>query len=227
MQKNVFIIISCAVLIVAAIVGTVFLIRTQDLEPETAAIEIEGTWRVYQKGSDKPGYSYFVFDENKVTNYRDGSTTAAFESEYTLEGVLITITNLSQDFSIEKKTDDVLLLYNQATEYLIVRVKDNEHTALPTFSQSDFLGKYSVKLHGNTVYGEEFIEFSGINFLCTRNGAQYLNTTFTVADNKLSLVTGGGAMELDVVYNDGNTIRFVEKGADGNYLAWELVAVED
>ena len=225
MQKNIFIIVSCVVLVIAAIVGTVFLIETDDLEPETAAIEIQGTWRVYQKGNNNPGYSYFVFDDSKVVNYRDGSLTPAFESEYSLNGMLLGITNLAQDFSVEKKTDSILLLYNQTSEYLIVKVKDNEHTSIPSFSQSDFLGKYSVSLHGNNIFGEEYIEFSGMKFINTRNGSEYVNTTFTVSNNKLSIITAGGAMEFDIVYNDGDVIRFVENGSDGHYLGWELVRI--
>ncbi len=227
MQKKIFIIVSCVVLIAAAIVGGVFLIKTKDLQPETNSIAIEGTWHVYQKGQADFGQSYFVFADGKVTNYRDGSTTPSFESEYTLSGLLITIAKLEQDFSIEKKTDNVLLLYNQETEYLIVRAATNAHQSRQNYDMSDFSGKYSVSLHANNVFGEEIIDFNGSNFVCTRNGEEYLKTTFSVNNGILSLVTPNGAMELKICFNDVNSIRFVEKNAQGEYLAWELVLIEE
>lgn len=226
-QKSIFIIISCIVLLAAAIVGAIFLFNTKGLEPETDDIVVEGTWRVYQKGQADPGLNYFVFTDTKISNYRNGSTTPAFESEYTVNGTLMTIVAQATDYSIERKTENVLLLYNQDTEYLIVKSYSDDHLNQPNYNMADFTGNYSVNLHANNVFGEEYINFDGSNFICTRNGEEYLKTTFSVNNNTLSLVTGNGSMDLQICYNDGKVIRLVEKNAAGEFLAWELVAVEE
>ena len=227
MQKRIFIIVSCAVLLIALIVGAVFLIKTRNLTPESKEIDVSGTWRVYEKGLDNPGESYFVFADGTVRNFRDHSATASFESAYSIVGSIITIDKLGQDFSIERKTDGVLLLYNKEKEYLIVKTADNSHLSTESYSRSDFYGKYRVNLHANNVFGEEVITFDGDKFICVRNGQEFLNTTFSVNDGRLSLVTANGTMDLQICYNDVDTIRLVEKNSAGEYLAWELVLIEE
>ena len=109
MQKNIFIIVSCVVLVIAAIVGTVFLIKTDDLEPETAAIEIQGTWRVYQKGNNNPGYSYFIFDDsisgNPLKKIEINFTDIVIKSNNEHINIPLIIKEiLSEQFSISKES---------------------------------------------------------------------------------------------------------------------------
>lgn len=222
MQKKLFIIISVALILIAAIVCTVFLIRTADLEPESKSIELEGEWRVFRKGSSDPGQEYFVFSDTKVTDYRDGNPTPALESEYTLEGNNINISALSQNYTIEKKTNSVMLLYNESSEFMIVKTTDGAHTANVSYSQADVQGEFNVLLHGNSIFGEELIEFNGDKFLCLRNNETILDTTYTINDNVISVVTPNGTLNFVICYAGDDGIRFAELASDGSFLAWEL-----
>ncbi len=230
MAKKIFIIAAVAVLIIAAVICTIFLIKTKDLEPEEKGISLEGTWRIFKTGNSEQGVEYFVFDGSSVKNYREGMAEPAFESAYSMNGIVVTVDKLSEDFSVEKKTDNVMLLYNQENEYLLVRARAENVTAAPTYTRSDFVGTYNVLLHANGVFGEEVITFDADQFVCTRNGETFLATTFTVENNVLKLVTPKGAMELKICYNDGDVIRLVETGTDERgriaYLAWEITLAE-
>ncbi|MBO5702002.1 MAG: hypothetical protein J6S71_06150 [Clostridia bacterium] len=227
MQKKVLIIIGVAVLLIAAIACSVFLISTADLEPESKGIEVEGTWRVLRKGSADPGSEYFVFDAAGVKDYRNGDPTPALESEYTLEGNIISIATLGQNYTIEKKSANVLLLYNESAEFLIIRCAANSQTATNSYSQADLNGKYKVELHANSIFGEEFIEFNGDKFVCVRNGETYLDTTYTINNNVISIVTPNGKTDFVICHLEGEEVRFAEISSDGSYLAWELVKVEE
>ncbi len=230
MAKKIFIIVSAVVLTVAAIVCAIFLIKSQGIEPDMGEINIEGTWRIFKTGNADQGVEYFVIGSENIAKYDGSSTEPAFSSKYTKNGNMITVDLLGEDFSIEKKTDSVLLLYNSNSEYLLVCARDSERTAPVTYSRADFVGNYDVILHANGVYGEEVITFDGDKFICARDGAVYLSSTFTVENNKLSIITSGGAMVLDICYTDGNLVRLVERGTDERgrvtYLAWEIVLQE-
>lgn len=227
MEKKLFIIISCTVLILATILCTVFLLNTRDLEPTTDEIVFNGTWRVFKDGNADGGLEYFVFTESQVMDYRNGSITPTINSKYTIDGKIITIESISQKFSIESKTENVRLLYNQDVTYLLVKCSDNDYLSQPVFTQADLVGKYDVILHGNNVFGEESITFDGDRFICTRSGQEYLNTTFAVNNNTLSLITANGVLNFHICYNQNGQIRLTEIAQNGSYLAWELVAIKE
>ena len=219
MSKKVFIILSIVVLVAAAIACTVFLITTADLEPESRALSFDGCWRVFADGKADQGVEHFVFTDTQVKDYRDGTAKPYFESEYTVAGNVITIKQLGQDFSVEQKTDSIRLLYNQNSTYLIVKVADDAYTNTKTFTAADLAGDYTVALHGNNVAGNETISFTNDRFVCNRDGAVYLDTTFAVDNNVLTV----GPMRFYVCYADGNELRFVEIADGASYLGWSLV----
>ena len=230
MAKKIFIIVSAVVLTVAAIVCAIFLIKSQGIEPDMGEISLEGTWRIFKTGNESQGVEYFVFDSETVAKYDGSNTEPAFSSDYIKNGNMITVALLGEDFSIEKKTDTVLLLYNSNSEYLLVAAKDSERTAPVTYSRADFVGNYDVLLHANGVYGEEVITFDGDKFICARDGATYLSSTFSVENNRLNIITSGGELVFDICYVDGNVMRFAEHSTDERgraaYLAWEIVLQE-
>ena len=216
MSKKVFIVLSVVLLSIAAIACTVFLIATQDLEPESRELTFDGSWRVFADGNADQQAEYFVFKDGQVKDYRQ-SDTPYFESNYTVSGSIIHIDKLQQDFSVEQKTDNVRLLYNQTSTYLIVKCSDGEPATAPVFTAAELQGNYTVNLHGNNVAGNETISFDGDRFICRRNGETYLDTTFTVENNVLMI----GTMKLHIC-SVGDTLLVVEAAADAKYLGWEM-----
>ncbi len=168
-----------------------------------------------------------MFTETMVNDYRNGNPALALESGYTLEGTTIAIEALAQNFTIERKTPNVLLLYNDVSEFLIVKVAQDAHTANISYSQADINGKYEVVLHANSIYGDEVLEFKGDKFICTRNGELYMETTYTVNNNTVSLVTPNGTLDLIICYAADDGIRLAEYSSDGSYLAWEIKPLDE
>lgn len=219
MKKKIFICCSVAILVVAAILCTIFLLKTKNLEATENRIDFIGTWRVFKEGEVGQVAEYYVIDEENVRDYYADSDSPRVSSKYTYEGDILTLNDLNISLKITIKSNNILQLFNQSGTYHMAKVKDKEYNEPSIYSVADFNGTYDVNLHADAKASDEYMIFENDSFSFYRNGELFLSSSFNVKDNILSI----SKLNFYICDNTGDKIVLSEITSDLKYYIWELV----
>ena len=186
--KKILIISAAAVFVAAAlIVALVFALGGKDEAPESKPRSLEGCWVVpalYQ--NDTPTFvndQFMIFEDNQASMYKDGSETPFASGSFSInEANQLLLPDLSKEYKIQWKSDNVVRLYENATTYtLLVKISDKS-TLLP--SGSAISGKWNVALKGDQLNNGEVLEFENNTLKYYKSGESTPSVTaeFTLSD---------------------------------------------
>lgn len=193
MKKKV-VYIACGAVILAALIGMlIFVFSGNDGEKtgEKDMVSLVGTWEVAAVvQNDVPTFvdeEFMVFDENKASNYRSGDSEPFASSSYEIsaDNKLI-LPDISRNYTIDKKTENYVRLYENADKYLLLVRYQNSDMSAVTVDKEILIGKWDVVYRAADEKFEEILEFSNDILNDYRNGSSEPVSTsaYTWQDDK-------------------------------------------
>lgn len=216
-MKKKGIVILGGILIVAVFVVVICFVVFSGKSNATVTIDLNGTWYVYQYAEYKVENEFMVFENGKVSDYRDGSIEPYVSSTYTYEEDSLKMPDISKDFTVRIISDNNIILIEPDTkEWKMIRIAsaDKEVTAV---TPSDLVGEYNVIMFAGEPRNNETMIFTDSMLTDIRDGKEYISCSYEiVSDNLLNA--------LDIkkeysVFKNGNILMLIDN-AD-NYV-WEM-----
>ena len=227
MKKKAIIIVASAfvAVAVAALVIFVLLGNPKDAVKE---ISLEGNWKIaayFSNGTPTlPAKEYIAFTSTEATAYKDGAVIAT--SPYTFEnGTALNLPNMSRSYTVERRTDNYIRLYQSPTVYLeLIRYPDNEFGD-NTADKTKLPGKWNVVFrNADNPAASEVIEFTENELKDYQNGASEPSIAtpyFWSADDCLTAEKMN--IEFRLIQLSESKIFFIETKSG---LIWELERAE-
>ena len=168
-KKNLLIAgIAAALVVVVAVV--LVIVFSGGRTPQESDQPLSNTWKVVKevKGDavKYPTNGFFVFTEDKATEYRDGEASAYVVSDYTYtpkEGApgVLEMPAFSQIYAVEVFTSNYIRLYENDTDYKELIRYGNADRAVLNASEDSISGRWDVFFRGSGVNcREEWIVFA-------------------------------------------------------------------
>ena len=182
-------------------------------------VDLNGTWYVYQYGSDIVENEIMVFSDGNVFDYRDDSDSPAITSTYTYtsDGIL-NMHDVSREFTVRIVSENNIILIEPNTiEWKLVRIADPEQK-IEEVTNDKLQGQYIVKMVAGEVRTNEEMIFTENQLTDVRDGEEYISCSYEMRSGHLLY-----AIELSkeyTVFINGTTAMMIDKAA--NYV-WELV----
>lgn len=222
MKKRVLWITGGCLVVVAAIVLIIFAFGGKE-EPAPVTLQLDGTWKVavYNNGSATiVDNEYMVFDSETAKDYRDNEVYVS--SKYTIEGSELQLNDVSKKYTIEKKTDNYIRLYEDKSTYMeLIRYQNSDMSPIPV-TESLLDGKWNI-IYRNTdkPYAGSYLTFENGTVGQYQSGSDNpaATSSYKITDNHLEV--DGWGKEMAIYPLNDNTVIFVELSTDTGFI-WEL-----
>ena len=216
-MKKKTLVIAGAILI-TVVLGAVLFFVLQDGEKQSEeTISLKGTWLVFQHGDDKPRNDYMVFSDNNVSYYRDGDTTPAATSTYSIKDNNLSTPDIEKSFTIQVISDNHVMLTETNTvvwRLLLVGESDADTTKIIPESIE---GVYDVKAVDEGKRYNETMTFTDSHLSFVQDGTETISSDYTLSDDGILCLTTINR-EYNV-YMNGNNLFFITAG---DITVWEL-----
>ena len=207
MRNKIWVTIGTAVIVLAIIAASVFLISTKDVKPAATNFELEGTWK--------------LFNYNVVNGYKNGNSTPSITSQFEYSTGILKLTDLGIEYKVDEVTNNYLALYDaNVNEYALVR-STGDGIAYQNFDWKLLIGTWDVVLHGKDFVGSEQMVFGDASVKVYRGGntEPYLDSAYTINEPGMLVVDSLG-LTLNLCYLDSDLAILVETHTG---YAYELV----
>ena len=223
MKKN-YIIIAVTAFVLCAVITLLGFVLFAPKGDDAAALDLSGTWMVaayFSAGTPTlPEKDFMVFTADSVTVHKNGEVTAG--SAYKLSGgTALKLTDLSKEYTIEKRTDNYIRAYENESSYIeLIRYPKADMSAV-SVDTSKLYGSWNVTYRNTAeTITDEKLAFTAEQIDDYRNGS-----TEPVASSNYTwktdsrLVAEKWGMEIQVIQLSDNTMLFIEIKSG---LVWEL-----
>lgn len=215
MKRTLVIIGMIFILVVAAGIAVFSLNVTSDNPGQE--IDLRGTWFVYQFAEHKIRNEYMVFDDDSVSDYRDGKSLPFMTSTYTYEDNRLILPDVPKEFTVRIISENNIILIEPDTrEWKMIRVTLNDQIVEPV-TPANLAGEYDVLMLAGEKRSNEIMTFSETQLVDYRDGEEYLSCSYEMKSDHILY-----AIDLQTeyhIYKSGNYVLLVDI-AEG--YVWEL-----
>lgn len=162
MKKNLIYII-CGVVVVALLAAMLIFIFSGDdssSQGENAAVNFEGTWEVAAVvQNETPTFvdkEFMVFTADKAESFKDGKTEAFASSAYEISANKLVLPDISREYIIDKKSDNIIRLYETTDKYLLLIKYPNSDMTDVEIKEDAIIGKWNVKY--KSAYDQQYVK---------------------------------------------------------------------
>lgn len=135
-----------AAVVVIAIAGLLIFVLSGNNNEKT--LDVDGVWKVATNVSEGvlsiPNNEYMVFGEDKVSDYRDGSTEPFVTSSYKVSGEVLELADISRTYHIAQTTEGLISLYTNDKTYITLVKAENEAVLNERFDPNSVSGRWNV-----------------------------------------------------------------------------------
>ena len=192
-------------------------------DPPAEETTLEGTWRIVANFlNDAPVFvndQYIIFTDKEVSMYKDATGEAYAKSAYTLdEANQLSLSDLSKQYKLVKKTDSCIRLYDGTDTYMLLIRNSSDDRVREDVTATGIAGKWNVTLKAEDRNNGEVLEFEGTTLKYYRAGDTTPAATvdFTIENNTLAASAMGLNMHCFKVSD--NVLIFVQDTG----IVWEL-----
>lgn len=175
MKKKILVV--CGGLLIVAVLATVicFIILGDKNEANNDnALDITGTWCVYQYGEKMIDNEQMVFDGETVKDYRDGNADEYMSSSYIFEDSTLKCPDVDLEFTVRIISENNIVLIEPNTmEWKLVRAA-NINEQIKQVTEKDLVGEYILLSVAGEKKENETMIFDESSFTDYRNGEQFL-----------------------------------------------------
>lgn len=216
MKKQTLFYILGGALLLLAVVAIVLVVVLFPKDSGAEPFDIKGSWYVYGGNNSTGNDEYMVFDETKVSLYRE-KENAYFSGDYTFEGDYINIPALSKNFYFKQdSTTSFYMIEGNSTCYMLVKVKE----IFPTLNIETLQRTWKLIEKAGHVEVDQTLEFTATTITYTKNGAvQTFNYTWENSNTFKEERLG----EFKVFVLDESIVELVQY-INGEKYIWKLEA---
>lgn len=232
MKKNILYVL-CAVVIIALLTAMLVFIFSGDHDTyESKTVELSGTWElVAVVQNDQPIFienEFMIFTDSNADNYKNKSKEPYISSAYEIsDGTKLILSDISKEYIIDKKTDNIMRLYESKDKYMLLIRFPNADMSDVSINNSVIYGKWKViyKNAFDEQLFDEVLEFTADSLNDYRNGSTepVATSSFSWDGAKyLNADKWGTKFEFHPLANDRIIFVEVESG-----IVWELEKLDD
>ncbi len=220
---TIFISIAIAIILLAVVGGTIFCIKTCNLEPAPTEFSMVGVWKMYTRAenfeNDDSSMKYLEFSEKSVKVFAVDSTTPSLESKYTLDlvGNKLNLTDANLSYQILGRYVDnyIAIAENEFTEYVLVRANDKALNG----DYSNRIGEWKGLVKDKKEIDQKVVITNGNIALYEKDATTpYVNAGYTItSDGIIDFKPSPTALALryEIAYLSENMAILVELGGTG------------
>ncbi len=224
MKKKSVMIIAVSAFVIVAIAVLMIFILSGDPTGDIKTVDLTGTWKVaayFSNGTPAlPENEFMIFTDDRAVAHRDGATIAT--SGYTLtDGKNLELPEISRSYIVERRTDNYIRLYENASVYMELIRYPNEDLGDISIDASKLRDRWNVVYRNtDTPIADEILVFTENQIEDYRNGsvepAAVSDYAWTCED---CLFADRWGIEFQLIQFSDTTIFFIEKQSG---LIWEL-----
>lgn len=215
MKKQTLFYILGGVAIALAITAIILVICLFPKDSGAEPFDIKGTWVVYGGANSTGNEEYMVFDEAKVSLYRE-KNNAYFTSDYTYEGDYINVTGLNTEFYFKQDSStSFFMIKGDVTCYKLLKVKE----AFPTFDSQVLQKNWELVEKAGHAEANQTLVFNASTITYTKDGQE--NTFDFVWDNENTFSVEALSSSFEVYVLDEKVVHLIQSINGQNYV-WKL-----
>lgn len=230
MKKKVLFTI-CGVVVIVAIVSMLIFVMTGKNDTIAKTINVEGTWKVavYVNNNSVSivDNEYMVFDADTVRDFRDNTTVPFVTSAYTIDSnLLMELLDISRKYSIEKKTDNYIRLYESQDTYLELIKYQNSDMSMISVEDNILEGRWNIEYRNTSnVYAGDYMTFENGNVSQYKAGDSKPVATSDFSVRNGHLIVEGWGKDMVIYPVSDDSIMMVELTTDNGFI-WEFKKAE-
>ena len=220
--------IVCGAVGIIAIVAMIVFVLSGDNDATAEPMNVEGTWKVavYVNNGTVSiiDNEYMIFAKESVSDYRDNTTEPFATSSYTIDSnMLMTLPDISRNYTVEKYTENYIRLYESQNVYMeLIRYGNADMRPLDVDTDA-FEGKWNITYRNTAnVYTGDYMVFeNGTASQYSAGSSEPVATSsFSWRDGN-HLVVDGWSKELVLYQLDDDTVLMVELATESGFI-WEF-----
>lgn len=218
MKKSLVITLGVVFVVAALIVAIIFTLGGQEEPPKNEPASLEGNWLVPALYvNDVPTFvqnQSMSFSKDQASMYKDNSSTPFASSVYTInEAGQLILSDISREYKVDKKTDNCVRLYENATTYMLL-VRNSGAVTTDILS-----GKWNVVMKGDQINNGEILEFSNdsLNYYKANSDTPFASSSFNLSSSGVISAEKLG-LTMNCYLATDNTILLIEQSG----IVWEL-----